>query len=125
MDATDLLQLLKILLCPGIAPISTIASPWTAIASGSFGSITSALSGHEDSLAEKMLLLGYSSNVDIGPAIAWIDSERRLKRILRVLELACCHQCLTLMHQFDGLRLDLIVGTLCRDRRGERNCSKA
>ena len=64
-----------------------------------------------------MLLLGYACDVDERAAIARIDGKCSLEEVLGLLELACGDQVLCLMLQLNGLRKNLVVRTLARDRR--------
>ena len=83
-----------------VAPISTIASPWTAIASGSFGSRSKAL------------------------LVIRIDCERGLEEVFRGLELAGGNLLLGLPLKLDRLGRDLIVRPLARNRRRQSNSSQ-
>ena len=62
-----------------VAPSSTIASPWTAIASGSLGSSISALLAMRIALPNSCCFSATRARSTNAPAVARIDRERRLR----------------------------------------------
>jgi hypothetical protein len=83
------------------------------------------LVGHADRLAEQMLLFRDPREVDECPAVARIDGERRLEHVLCLLELAGIEQRLALVLELDRFGLDLVVRTLARHGRRERDGREA
>ena len=80
---------------------------------------------HSDRLAEQMLFLGHPSHVRKRAAVARIDRESGFEQVFGLLQLAGRNELARLMLQLDGLRQDLIIGPLARDRRRKRKSGKS
>ena len=105
-------SLARFSLARATAPSSTIASPWMAIASRSFGSSSERLLREADRLAEQLLPLSDPGERDIGRAVARIDGQRGFERLVGLDEPARRKMRIALLQKLDRPRQDLVVRPL-------------